>query len=183
MFTDDASLPLAKLTKQAEPSLTAQIAWGGAGFLLGVIVWHFVGFWTFISTVVYRGPAYPTATVGTPASPSRPAPPAKRSETVLGSAPAQPSAGATESNCSTLTLDRASGTTKIARCADDMPPTQVVLSSPRGDRQTTIEARRSDRGFIIDARAESVSADAPIGDMNIDSRHGTRLGQRAVQLD
>lgn len=186
MFTDDAGLPEAGQTKPGEPSLTAQIAWGGTGFLLGVIVWHFIGFWSFVSTVVYRGPGPGTAVAGMPASASRPAvtaAAAKRGENVLGSAPAQPSAAASASDCSVLALDRASGTTTLAGCADDMPPLQVVLSSPRGDRRTTIEARPSDRGLIIDARAGFVSPDAPIGDMTIDSRHGPRLGQRAVQLD
>ena len=32
------------------------IGWGIAGFLIGAICWHFVGFWDFVGTAVFRGP-------------------------------------------------------------------------------------------------------------------------------
>jgi len=31
------------------------IAWGGLGFLIGAVFWHFIGFWGFVSDIVLRG--------------------------------------------------------------------------------------------------------------------------------
>jgi hypothetical protein len=44
---------------------SAALAWGGLGFLVGAVFWHFVGFWSFISEVVFKGrhDAEPTAVV------------------------------------------------------------------------------------------------------------------------
>ena len=31
------------------------VVWGGFGFLAGAVFWHAVGFWTFVSDVVFNG--------------------------------------------------------------------------------------------------------------------------------
>ncbi|MGL4395128.1 MAG: hypothetical protein ACRCS9_01185, partial [Hyphomicrobium sp.] len=48
---------LASLTAMPEPLPrrrfdTTPIAWGGLGFIAGALVWHFIGFWAFVSTIV-----------------------------------------------------------------------------------------------------------------------------------
>lgn len=34
------------------PRITPALLWGGLGFVLGALFWHFVGFWSFVSDVV-----------------------------------------------------------------------------------------------------------------------------------
>lgn len=50
--------PKPKIDDIARPVLSRvvpSIGWGIAGFLVGAIFWHFVGFWVFVSQVVLKG--------------------------------------------------------------------------------------------------------------------------------
>lgn len=34
---------------------TTPIAWGIAGFVIGAVFWHSIGFWGFVERIVYKG--------------------------------------------------------------------------------------------------------------------------------
>lgn len=38
-----------------EPSRMATVAWGLAGFIIGAVFWHFIGFWSFVNDIVLKG--------------------------------------------------------------------------------------------------------------------------------
>ncbi len=56
---DAAAMPGAEPEARNDGSRrTASTAgWGLAGFLIGAMFWHFIGFWSFVSDIVYKGPA------------------------------------------------------------------------------------------------------------------------------
>ncbi len=39
------------------PTTTSPALWGLLGFVIGAVFWHFIGFWGFVSDVVFNGPA------------------------------------------------------------------------------------------------------------------------------
>lgn len=73
------------------------IGWALAGFIIGAVFWHFVGFWTFVSTVVLKGADEPHHIHAV--------------EYIF-----RRSAGPV-ANCTTLVLDRTSGGTRAEPCA------------------------------------------------------------------
>lgn len=165
-------------------SLRAQLAWGGSGFLLGVIVWHFVGFWSFISTIVFRGPEPGAASVSATAPATRVASlSTKRAQTVSGGAPTQVAAPAPASDCSELVLDRTTGTTTLAVCSASSQPTRLVLSSERGDRRDTHKSPPGDWSVVVDADQADAAVGQTLAETTIDARLAPRFGQRSVQLD
>jgi hypothetical protein len=77
----------------------APYAWGVGGFLIGAIFWYFVGFWSFLSTVVTtKGPEAAVSVLVRP------------SEVVAG-AP----------NCTLLVLNRSTGRTTSVPCPEPLP--------------------------------------------------------------
>ncbi len=86
----------------------AAAGWAAAGFVAGAVVWHFVGFWSFVSYAVLGGDHRVEA----------------------AARQAAPRA------CATLALDRATGRTKLLGCEDvAYSPPPAVRSGPadRGD--------------------------------------------------
>lgn len=90
-------------------------AWGVAGFLAGAIFWHLVGFWSFVADVVYRPPA---AAAGS------------------GVVQAQP-AVVVQGACTSLVLERVSGTTRQAGCPN-LPLT--FAADPKPGREDKLRA-------------------------------------------
>ena len=37
------------------PSRLATLSWGLAGFIIGAVFWHFIGFWGFVNDIVLKG--------------------------------------------------------------------------------------------------------------------------------
>lgn len=142
----------------AHRAIGPRLVWGGTGFLAGAIVWHAIGFWSFMADVVFHGP---------PATASRAAPGAQRMAAVDPGQPITtgsittgsitPSAGtergrpgksvvtvdgdtraptgtATSEPCSALVLDRATGATRMAPCLTDELPMRTAGPAVRGDR-------------------------------------------------
>lgn len=196
MSTFDDRVPSTGQTLPDGPSVRTQIAWGGVGFLLGVIVWHFVGFWTFLSAIVFRGPepvsgVSDLSTSSTAAAmPTVPAPnprnrtasiSAKRAETVFGTAPAQDAASQPSSHCTALALDRTAGTTTPTTCSIGDQPHRLVENSQRGDRAALSPARDTDWSVIVDAGTETADADVSGG--KLDANLDPRLAARSVRLD
>lgn len=138
-----------------------RLTWGGCGFVLGMLVWHFVGFWSFVTTIVHRGPAASgAAESGEPAQ--RVARDAKRSARLSETAHGQSVAvarGALEAQtaCTAFALDRRTGIPTAAACDPDGPQPRLVASSSRGDREF------GDRGSVAGWTA---SIDTPVAGGN-----------------
>jgi len=116
------------------------LVWGGLGFMAGMLAWHVVGFWTFMSDVVLNANDTRAVTRGGPvAARARPqmmpkvavkepaatdiastAPVAaqKLGASLSGTAGTGPAPSA-ETVCMTLALNRAAGTTAPAACAEE----------------------------------------------------------------
>lgn len=100
-------------SRQRRSSLGAAVA----GFLLGAVVWHFVGFWTFLSGVVLHGPeaarGRPPAALSGPAN--------EVAQTALPPAAARfrlasRGGSAGPANCSAAIVDRSSGAVTVSAC-------------------------------------------------------------------
>lgn len=104
---DDGTAPSA-----AQRSGTARwgsaAAWAGAGFVVGATVWHFVGFWSFVTLAVLGGPEWEQSTRS-----------ARPVATIA---------------CATLALDRKTGLTRLLDGCDDLAlATQQGHPAPRSD--------------------------------------------------
>lgn len=115
------------------------IAWTGLGFVAGILAWHVVGFWSFVSDVVLNAndadPArgatalapkpgetalepIERAAIAAPSGFAAGKPPPKLATRLSGGlvvSPIEPAA----SSCMTLALDRGSGATAPVACADE----------------------------------------------------------------
>jgi hypothetical protein len=88
------------------------------GFLAGIVFWHFIGFWGFVSEVVFKGDRV------TPiAEADRTAPPGterrKLQTTIYGGIPSADLAGT--GTCTLLRLDRNNGRTMAVPCEEAVP--------------------------------------------------------------
>lgn len=103
-------------------SFAAPYAWGLGGFLIGAMFWHFIGVWSFFSTVVLNAPEPQISVVARPA--------------VLP---------VTHPNCTVLALNRATGQTYSVPCAENVP----VLEEARIGRQdfAAAQIRLGNRGL------------------------------------
>jgi hypothetical protein len=127
--------------------------WGSFGFMAGMVVWHFVGFWWFVAGVVLNsGPeTVREATRETAHIAAAPAtqtetqqtPPASTAPLTTGSIGTFNAAGNTAGNtagnaagrlCVALVIDRTSGQTVSAPCAAETSPLRDAGRRRRGDR-------------------------------------------------
>ncbi len=77
------------------------------GFVAGAVFWHAVGFWSFVSTVVLRGPVEAGAGSGAITTGSiSPAPITHRRQAAAG----------VDLRCTALELDRRTGLTRVGLC-------------------------------------------------------------------
>ena len=105
--------------------------WLTMGFIAGVIAWHAVGFWGFVSDTVLQGTGHAHAVAWTP--------PAPITTGSIASYTPQPGA------CLALTLDRTSTTTSAAPCASDTQPMRDAGRRQRENRLSSAETRLQDR--------------------------------------
>jgi hypothetical protein len=121
------------------------MVWGATGFVLGVVVWHFVGFWSLVSTILYRGPE-PTVLSAEDQRERAALMAARQSWTKPAAAPPSLTTGsiarAPTAACVALVLDRAAQSTSLAECAPDAIPQATVA---RHDGHATTAALRADR--------------------------------------
>ena len=137
-----ASLPLnSRPNSTGATSLWSYVAWGLAGFLLGAVLWHFVGFWDFLGGVVYQRQQEPAAIERAFASRFA------DGATAVPFAGPELSAGASARNCTTLTQDRATGRTVAHPCL-------VIIRNVPGE----MDAAASDRMMQTAARLDRVAA-------------------------
>jgi hypothetical protein len=117
--------------------------WGSLGFMAGMVVWHFVGFWWFVAGVVLNSGPAPEAARETARMAAAPAtqtetqqtPPASTAPLTTGSIGTFNTAGnAAGRLCVALVIDRTSGQTVSAPCAAETSPLRDAGRRRRGDR-------------------------------------------------
>lgn len=124
---DHAEVPeAAHPTAESRPSRRTPWIWGSLGFVLGAVCWHFVGFWSFVSTIVWKGEDE--------ASESRPLPPRQfaRYASPQASAALAKNVIYNATACATLQMDRAGGETTLIACPE---PQQALRLGNGGGRR------------------------------------------------
>ena len=113
--------------------------WLSLGFVSGMIAWHAVGFWGFVSEAVLHRSAQDAAIAAhTPARPFS----GGDTSIVTGSlATFRPRPG----TCMALSIDRANGITSAAPCIEDNQSLRDAGRRRRADRLTGIENRLDDK--------------------------------------
>lgn len=97
----------------AARDLRAPVIWGGLGFVAGMLAWHVIGFWSFVSDVAFNDDARTAAAPsGNP----------QQSVAVIGHKPRSRGENISNRNCLALAIDRTSGDAKPGACpVDDKP--------------------------------------------------------------
>lgn len=139
----------------------AALLWGGSGFLIGAVFWHFIGFWDFMSAVVLgdqeakrraqEGGGSWAVRIFVPHSPARGA-----------SAKKGPAVAAT---CTSVALDRPSGHTVAKPCPPILPTAPAAIAA-KSDRLPSIAdlplapADRADADAVRQAATDPVAKNA-----------------------
>lgn len=100
------------------------IIWAGFGFVAGMLAWHVIGFWSFVSDVTFNDQARTAA-----ASSGGP----QRSAAVFSHKPNTSSDNPRNRNCVALAIDRTSGDAKPGACPVDDKPLADAGRTPRDD--------------------------------------------------
>jgi hypothetical protein len=100
--------------------------WATIGFVAGAVFWHAIGFWTFVSDIVFDS-TQPAATEEMASAPL----PADTSDIVTGSLPTI--LRVDPSRCTSLELDRSSNRTSQRPCPADGIALRLEQGSERGD--------------------------------------------------
>ena len=101
------------------------LAWCALGFASGIVFWHFVGFWSFVSEVVFK--ADPATSIAARVRDSAPSNDRRKLQTtVYGGIPATGSSNV--SACTLLRLDRSTSRTTALSC--DESPLPVAGTPP-----------------------------------------------------
>ena len=106
--------------------------WATIGFVAGAVFWHAVGFWTFVSEVMFDG-TEPAA-----AEEMALAPPPGTSDIVTGSLPTI--LHVDPARCTSLQLDRSSNLTSQRPCPADGIALRLEQGSERGDLSLIADA-------------------------------------------
>ena len=98
--------------------------WGGLGFVAGMLAWHVIGFWSFVSDVAFNGDARTAAA----SSGSE-----QRSAAVHSHKPGTRGDSPSNQNCVALAINRTSGDAKPGACPVDEKPLADAGRTPRDD--------------------------------------------------
>lgn len=134
---------------------------GIAGFVVGAVFWHFVGFWSFLSHVVLKGPAEAEGRMEQSSVP--PAQPVKVAGRLkdalrfrdLGTNAGYLQAAVGAGNCAEVRFDRATGQTGVQACAlnGQLPSTGTVVRSDRLRDATAMTSEKSRSGWSVQVQA------------------------------
>jgi hypothetical protein len=128
--------------------------WLSLGFVSGMIAWHAVGFWGFVSEAVLHRSAQDAAIAAKAADHHL----SGDTSIVTGSlATFNPRPG----TCMALVIDRATGTTSAAPCNDDSQSLRDAGRRRRADRLTSIESRLEDKSAWAAATEAAPASPAP----------------------
>jgi hypothetical protein len=139
----------------SDNGLRAQVLWGGMGFVLGVVVWHFVGFWSFMTTLVHRGPEPSASSASVIAAGDRQARLAGKPARALDGVERTSTAAANPMPCTALVLDRDARSTTAADCASSPEMQGASSVAPRGDRVVDPWSRDPGWSATVDTRVTS----------------------------
>lgn len=116
--------------------------WLSMGFVAGMVSWHAVGFWGFVSHAVLNGGDHSVQIASTPAPPAARAEPFAVSPIVTGSlAPNAAPTGA----CMALAMNRSNGATSASKCNADAQPLRDAGRGRRTDRLLSVDDRLQDK--------------------------------------
>jgi hypothetical protein len=106
----------------------AQSGWIALGFIAGMLFWHVVGFWTFMSRVVFDGPETATRTI------QQPQPAYAQIETgALQRIGKLTSRGEIEAACTVVFRDQVAGTVRQSPCPRLLKPLRQQTPQPRSN--------------------------------------------------
>lgn len=137
--------PTTARTPSRTHSVGTALLWGGAGFIVGAVFWHLIGFWDFMTAVI----------LGHPESRRQDAASAWSTQVI-----AQPIPGRTTrrppptSSCSTIAMDRANGSTMAKPCPAIIPTAPATVAEKADRLQPSVVSPQQ-----LDA-AESATATA-----------------------
>ena len=140
---------------------------GSCGFVLGVIAWHMVGFWSFVSDVVLHDPQTAQSHIpvvakvfaaadGAPASTA--AAPVLTTGSI-GSVSKRPVE--TDGACAALEFDRASGLTRRVSCTPDARVFKDAGFQHRSDRAAATPLLQNSQVWASATQTKSEQVEAP----------------------
>lgn len=131
--------------RRARPVLTGLLS-GVAGFIVGAVFWHIVGFWSFVSQVVLKGPDEQQLQRGeTGLAPPQPVKASGRLKDAarvrdLGVRAGYTQAAAGAGNCAEARMDRGSGLISLQACVLSGGPLPDGGDPRRADRLASTAA-------------------------------------------
>lgn len=183
------------MASQTEPSKTwnlTPVIWGGSGFIAGMLAWHVVGFWSFVSNVVLNAndPRAQTLEAFLPKLAPHGVQQASRPVTDAGKALAQPAARQAVRErkfaCVALALDRGAGGTTVSACPQGTAHLRDAGFNKRADK-LTLKPRLQDpvawtgtTAVQVSAAAEEAPEQAP---SNAHSAESGTLSESDLKLD
>lgn len=142
-------------TTAGEPSRTHSVGtallWGGAGFIVGAVFWHLIGFWDFMTAVILGHPESRRQDAASTWSTQVIAQP------IPGRTPRRPAA---VSSCSTITMDRVNGAATAKPCPAIVPTAPATVAEKADRLQPSVVLPQQ-----LDAAESSAAAasQAPTG--------------------
>ena len=136
---DDGRQPSRVAAGRRSQPMSNSIIAGVTGFVAGAVVWHFIGFWSFVAAIVTRGPEPPASRVVAAEPPKMP----RASFRAVGISRERTD----PARCSSVVLDRGTGSVAVADCGPS--PSFALRASGRKDRV----AAASPRSWIVEVNA------------------------------
>jgi hypothetical protein len=128
------------------------------GFAAGCVFWHYIGFWALVHAVFYNGNGGAERAVQNQTQVSSQATPgatAAAGPTTVGLLNVKLAAD----GCTSLTLDRASGTLTKTPCTDDVMPLKSLRAARKEDRRIPVdEVKAAAKPAIVSATAPAVAS-------------------------
>lgn len=126
-------------------SITSGLASGLAGFVIGAVFWHFVGFWSFVSNVILKGHEEPAQQHSDVPPPQQPVKVAGRLKDAvrfrdLGASASYLQAAVGAGNCAEVRMERGSSQASVQACTLSAAQLPTTGQGQRGDRLGDIAA-------------------------------------------
>lgn len=126
-------------------TFTAGLGSGLAGFVIGAVFWHFVGFWSFVSNVILKGPEESIQQRGDLPPPQQPVKVAGRLKDAvrfrdLGASASYLQAAVGAGNCAEVRVERGSGQANVQACTLSAAQLPTTGQGQRADRANDVAA-------------------------------------------
>ena len=154
--------------------------WLTMGFMTGMVSWHAVGFWGFVSATVLNGPGKTSIA----ANDSAPARPLVNFKSIVTTSSGTPASDITTGSlatfspqpalCVALVADRATGVTSATPCGADNQAMRDAGRRRRSDRMAGVEVRLQNAGsWATDTQAETPDASAATAETKAETKAQT----------